>query len=275
MFSYEALPGFFAQDDPLAHLDVIGAVPDRFGLLNDSDARWAKLTAKLHELNDVGDASYKLFFLGRHGQGYHNVAEAKYGTQAWDDHWAKLNGDDELTWGPDPDLTALGKAQAVRVNSLWKAERATNIDIPLPEKHYCSPMTRALDTSMITFKDVSDRRPLVLENCREVYGVHTCDKRHPRTHIQAAFPQCDIEDGFTEDDELWAADSRETVDQVTARARTVLDRVFRDDKDVVVISITAHGGIINGLLRAVGRPVYPLPTGGVLPIVVKATKSVS
>jgi hypothetical protein len=25
-----------------------------------------------------------VLFLGRHGEGYHNVAEAKYGTAAWD-----------------------------------------------------------------------------------------------------------------------------------------------------------------------------------------------
>lgn len=28
------------------------------------------------------------------------------------------------------------------------------------------------------------------------------------------------------------------------------------------ISITAHGGIINGILAAAGRPPYALPTGG-------------
>ena len=28
--------------------------------------------------------SYKVLFLGRHGQGWHNVAETKYGTKAWD-----------------------------------------------------------------------------------------------------------------------------------------------------------------------------------------------
>jgi hypothetical protein len=28
--------------------------------------------------------SYKVLFLGRHGQGWHNVAESKYGTKAWD-----------------------------------------------------------------------------------------------------------------------------------------------------------------------------------------------
>lgn len=33
----------------------------------------------------------------------------------------------------------------------------------------------------------------------------------------------------------------------------------------LVISITAHGGIINGLLTAVGRKRYALTTGGLPP----------
>ncbi|KAJ6540323.1 phosphoglycerate mutase-like protein [Mycena capillaripes] len=275
MFQYEAMTGFFAQDDPLAQPDLIGAVPARFGLLDDSDVRWATFTAKLRELNAGagGDASYKLIFFGRHGQGYHNVAEAKYGTRAWDDYWAKLYGDGELTWGPDPELTAIGKGQAARVNDVWKVERAT-AGIPLPDRLYCSPMTRALDTNVITFEGVSEKRPLVVESCREEYGEHTCDQRNTRTHIRHAFPQFDIEDGFTEEDELWEAESRETRAHATVRAQTVLDRIFRDDKDALFISITAHGGIINGFLHALGREWYPLPTGGVLPVVVKAKISV-
>jgi hypothetical protein len=30
------------------------------------------------------DPSVKVIWLGRHGQGWHNVAETKYGTKAWD-----------------------------------------------------------------------------------------------------------------------------------------------------------------------------------------------
>ncbi|KAJ7908384.1 histidine phosphatase superfamily [Mycena leptocephala] len=274
MFLYETVTGFFAQDDPLAEATAIGAVPARFGLLDSSDARWSKLTAKLRELNASAgdDASYKVIFFGRHGQGYHNVAEEKYGTKAWDDYWAMLYGDGELTWGPDPELTAIGKEQAVGVNKVWKAELAANI--PVPGRLYCSPMTRAMQTNAITFEGVSNGRTLVVENCREEYGEHTCDKRNTLTYIRNAFPQFDIEDGFAEDDELWEADSRETEPHAAARAQTVLDRIFRDDKDVAFVSVTAHGGIINGFLHALGRPRYPLPTGGVLPVVVKATNSV-
>ena len=34
--------------------------------------------------NSHPDVSYRLLFLGRHGEGYHNVAEDEYGTEAWD-----------------------------------------------------------------------------------------------------------------------------------------------------------------------------------------------
>ncbi|KAF8164268.1 histidine phosphatase superfamily [Mycena galopus ATCC 62051] len=292
MFVYEALPRFFAQDDPLAVPALIGAVPVRFGLLDSSPARWSTLTSKLRELNASAGAgaAYKLIFFARHGQAHHNVAEDKYGTKAWNDYWGMLYGDGELAWGPDPELTGIGKAQAADANERWKAERASGI--PLPERLYCSPMTRAMQTNMITFDNVSNMRAVVLENCREEYGWHTCNKRNTRTYIRTEFPQFEIEDGFTEEDELWEAESQETKAQAAARARTVLDRIFQDDKDVLFVSITTHGGIIHGFLHVMDRPIYQLPTGGtygvlfskgyvynlrftgILPVVVKAVNSV-
>ncbi|KAJ7690609.1 histidine phosphatase superfamily [Mycena olivaceomarginata] len=256
MFRYEALPGFFAQDDPLADPAVIGAVPARFGLLDSSETRWSNLTSKLRELNTIdASSSYKLIFFGRHGQGYHNVAETKYGTKAWDDYWAKLYGDGELIWGPDPELTSVGKDQAADVSKIWTAEIAAHI--PLPDRLYCSPMTRAMQTNVITFADLPLPTVVVLENCRE----------------ETRSPHFDIEAGFTEEDELWDADVRETAAHAVLRAESVLDRIFREDTNTLVVSITAHGGIINGFLRALGRSRYALPTGGVVPVVVKATKS--
>ncbi len=118
--------GYFLQDDPTADDDAIGAVyrisltkfassdlyyamsstklPDRFGLLDDSEDRWDKFAKYIQGLNDAAPEGthYKMFFLVRHGQGYRashfllpksceltsvlvdNVAEAKYGTTvAW------------------------------------------------------------------------------------------------------------------------------------------------------------------------------------------------
>lgn len=60
-------------------------------------------------------------------------------------------------------------------------------------------------------------------------GVHTCDKRSPRSSIAKAFPQFDIEANFTEEDELWTADHRETEEEVVIRIRQALDEIFDGD----------------------------------------------
>ncbi|KAF5376673.1 hypothetical protein D9615_007906 [Tricholomella constricta] len=268
--SYTTVPGFFLQDD-LATSGVL-PIPPSFGLLDNSPGRWQAFFAHLERLNKDADryTSYKVFFFGRHGQGVHNVAEAKYGTKAWDDYWSKLNGDGELVWGPDPELTTIGKGQAVDAQDVWKAELA--FEIPLPGKLYSSPLTRAARTCELTFNGLlsdQNRRPIIVENCREENGVHTCDKRRTRSYIQNTFPRFHIEPGFTEEDLLWDPDVRENKPHIAERAKRVLDHIFTHDKETF-ISVTAHGGIINGFLVSAGRPFYVLGTGGILPVVIKS-----
>ncbi|KAF8340817.1 histidine phosphatase superfamily [Amanita rubescens] len=269
MAIYEVVSGYFIQDD----LDpsTLPAIPPRFGLRDESDDRWRTLHADLVNLNSNAEpgTSYKLFFLGRHGQGFHNLAEQKYGSKAWDDYWSKLNTDGEIRWGPDAELTPLGIAQANDARSAWKKELA--FDAPLPDKMYCSPLTRASRTHQITFQDViPSRKTLVVEFCREENGVHTCDKRRSRTYIHQTFPLFEIEEGFTEDDELWSPDTREIFDQVMHRAKCVLDAIFNEDH--YVVAITAHGGFIRAFMRVLNRVTGTIPTGGVLPVLVKATR---
>ncbi|KAH8834772.1 histidine phosphatase superfamily [Flagelloscypha sp. PMI_526] len=281
-YTFEPVLGFFAQDNTTAPGDL-GAVrckllrpvftPPRFGLIDDSQKRWSTFFKNLHNLNcESKKTSYKLFILGRHGQGYHNVAEAFYGTEAWDDYWSKLNGNGTITWGPDAELTDLGKVQAEAARALYNDE-LTNASLPIPSHFYTSPLTRAMDTHDITFQDIEHKKPktLVVENCREVYGEHTCDKRRTKTFIHEQHPQYKIEKGFTEEDELWT-EERETDEHAIARAGTVAQMVFSStSEDDTLISITAHSGFINSFLQAVGREKYSLPTGGILPVIVKAT----
>ncbi|KAI0771191.1 phosphoglycerate mutase-like protein [Trametes elegans] len=278
MNAYEIVTGFFAQDDPTADGEAIGALPDRFGLRDASADRWVKFQQHIDSLNSAAPdgTSYKVFFLVRHGQGHHNVAEAKYGTKAWDDHWSKLNGDGEIIWGPDPQLTSVGIAQAVAARELWESERKDGL--PLPQKHYASPMHRALQTWHEIFVNSEllsqdSRRVTIVENLREEYGEHTCDRRSPRSITARNFPPpvYEFEEGFGEEDLIWKADERETKEHVKGRAQAVLERIFARDVETC-ICITAHSGIINGFLEAMGRPRYPLPTGGILPLVVKGLR---
>ncbi|KAF5334281.1 hypothetical protein D9758_015537 [Tetrapyrgos nigripes] len=298
--SIQAVSGFFLQDncrDPAS----LGALPPRFGLIDESPERWSNLQSKISQMNRDPSRNedsdglltvfYKVIFFGRHGQGWHNVGEAKYGTEAWDNYWSKLNGDGEIIWGPDPELTALGEEQARAASNAWRAELSYNIPVPNREARLCSPMTRAVKTHLLTFDFEDDekegkKKAIIVENCREVYGEHTCDKRRSKTFLLDHFPQFEIEGGisadsgvftdFTEDDELWVADERETEVHLAARAEIVLDRIFGEElKGEDFISVTAHGGIINGFLNAMGRDAYSLPTGGVLPVVVRSTVTAS
>lgn len=51
-----------------------------------SPTQWQRLAHQIETLNRESgpEVSYKLLFLGRHGEGIHNVAERRYGTAAWD-----------------------------------------------------------------------------------------------------------------------------------------------------------------------------------------------
>lgn len=116
------------------------------------------------------------------------------------------------------------------------------------------------------------------QNCREENGVHTCDKRRTKTYIESTFPTFQIEHGFSEEDLLWEAEVRESRTHVEERAKEVLDMIFNNDGELCrtfypdilsfpltlcsVVSITAHGGIINAFLAVLGRTSYALPTGG-------------
>jgi len=215
-------------------------------------------------------STHKVVFLGRHGQGFHNVAESFYGTQAWDEHWSLLNGNGTILWGPDAKLTEVGIKQAEAVNSLWKTELSAGGGIPVPTKLFSSPLTRAARTSEITFDGITTATPLIMESLREAIGMHTCDKRSTRTEIAKAFPRFDIEEGFTEQDELWKADERELDSVRDARVKAALDHIFRTTSDTF-IGITSHGGVIQSTLRVVGHAPYDVSTGGVIPLIIKAS----
>lgn len=274
--TFSIVPGFFAQDGPDADITSIGAHPPRFGLEDGSPDRWTHFRKKISELNNAAPegTSYKVLFLGRHGEGYHNVALAHYGREAWDDHYSKLNGDSTMTWGPDPPLTPLGEDQARAARLAWLEEVPRGL--PAPERCFASPLRRALSTWTLTFQGDeilagTSRRVTILEDLREAYGLHPCDMRSPRSVIERDFPSpvYVFEPGFSEEDLRYMPHAREPDEHVKARAIAVLDRVFQED--AVYISIIAHSGLLRfGFLTALGRAPHRLPTGGILPLVIKA-----
>jgi len=53
--------------------------------LHKRETQWQRFEHYVETLNERGGkhTQYKVLFLARHGEGYHNVAESYYGTPAW------------------------------------------------------------------------------------------------------------------------------------------------------------------------------------------------
>lgn len=280
--------GYFLQDDLHTEPKGFDYSTTNFGLKDrkyntDSDfdpkrekTQWQRFERQVDQLNHDGGSKtqYKLLFMGRHGEGYHNVAEAFYGTKAWDCYWSLQDGNSTSTWS-DALLTPAGEAQAIKAHDFWSSQIAQQ-KIPTPQSYYASPLLRCLATASLTFSGLrlpEDRpfTPLIKEFFREANGAHTCDRRSSKSVIAAKFPTWNFEPGFEEEDVLWKADLRESNAAQDQRAHAVLTDVLSSDKNTW-ISISSHSGQIASSLRVLGHREFGLGTGQVIPILVKVEK---
>ncbi|KAJ3551114.1 hypothetical protein NM688_g4921 [Phlebia brevispora] len=234
-FAFETVTGFFLQDSDSTDPNTFDVISSDFGLVSSAaPLHWQAFEWTISELNRVApkDVSYRVLYIARHGEGYHNVAESIYGSVTWDDYWSKINSDGNITWGPDAELTLLGIAQARSLSSAWRFQAEAGV--PLPQSFYVSPLTRALDTLNATWGDWVLTRPdipapVVIEGLRETIGVHTCDMRRSKTFIAHRYPSWSFEEGFAEADPFWTPDTRETADAQQARARRALVEILGQD----------------------------------------------
>ncbi|KAL9110618.1 MAG: hypothetical protein Q9227_004795 [Pyrenula ochraceoflavens] len=268
---YSTVTGFFAQDENTTSPSSFNFLTTNFGLLNrtypsdqPSDkhlTQWQRFSHYIASLNAHSgpEVSYKLLYMGRHGEGYHNAAQSYYGTPAWNCYWSERDGNATTTWA-DARLTPTGVQQALTVNAFWASE-IRDQKIPTPQSYYTSPLTRCLATANLTFSGLELPRqypfvPTVKELFRETISGHTCDRRSNRTYIHDSFPSYRIEPGFTEYDELWEALHGETSGDQDIRSKAVLDQVFGNDRSTY-ISITSHSGEIASILRGALRLFIP------------------
>lgn len=73
--NYTVVPGIFVQDSPSFNATGYNTFNDSFGLIDKSENRWKNLTRYITDLNKNADkdTTYKLVYIARHGEGYHNV----------------------------------------------------------------------------------------------------------------------------------------------------------------------------------------------------------
>ena len=260
-FNYTTVKGYFLQDVPSTNASTFDFTTTNFGLINrtypaesnngDLKTQWQRFQHQMSKLDQHAPKhlQYKVIFLGRHGEGYHNIAEAYYGTPAWNCYYSILNGNATVTWA-DAHLTAVGWSQALAVKRFWALEIELQ-KIPTPQSFYISPLTRCLTTANLTFSGLELKHsfiPTVKELLREGISGHTCDRRHSKTYIQNNFPNYKIEEGFPESDPFWEPLHGETNADQDARSKRVLDDIFVHDRGKY-ISITSHSGEISSILR--------------------------
>lgn len=285
-WTFETVPGFFVQTDP-----DTDDLKFRYTELNlGRKMSWADIQKGLAELNQNAkpNESYKLVICARHGQGYHNFVVDKYGIEAWNTKWRSLGTDGEVTFGPDAMLTELGIAQARENNQVW-AKEIKEHGASIPAKFFVSPLQRSSWTSAYTWEGLrpSTIKPLVVENLRETIGQNLCDKRSTKTVILERFGKYDfeVEEGFSEED-LLHTDRRETDVEQTVRVNRWCQSLFESewsdetkavDKEAAIqnsfISTTTHAGTIRLFILVFGHRRFTISTGGMVPVVVKATRS--
>ncbi|KAJ4309700.1 putative phosphoglycerate mutase pmu1, partial [Neodidymelliopsis sp. IMI 364377] len=98
-FEYTVQKGVFMQSEEGTDDEKFDFKEQNFGLIDrkyptdgdkeeeeKEDKIWKRFERYVKSVveNAREEESYKVLFLGRHGQGWHNVAESKYGTKAWD-----------------------------------------------------------------------------------------------------------------------------------------------------------------------------------------------
>jgi broad specificity phosphatase PhoE len=304
-YMYTTLTGYFQQDEQDTDAATFKFMNKNFGLLSrdyDSDTslpgggkdltQWQRFEHHVSTLNTEhndktkrhggADTGYILLFLGRHGNGYHNVAERYYGNAAWDCHFSALEGDPDgiMTWS-DAHLTKEGQRQAREVNSFWRSQISSDGQkMSLPEKYFVSPLDRTLETAHLSFEGLlpNDRNfdGIVMEKIREGTGIHTCDRRSTLTHIKQRYPQYnfDLDPHLTENDGYFVPDGREPDSVLVARLRSFFDELVDGElvEGLERISITSHSGAIGAMLKVFGHRDFPLATGAVIPVLVKVDK---
>lgn len=273
-WDFEVIAGQFKQSNKSTDDTTFNYLQENFGI----ETSWKEIVEELTRLNKSGGSNvvYKVFFLARHGQGYHNLAHEKYGNDAWNEYWSKLTGDGEIVWGPDPELTQLGIDQATRNNQEWKVQ--LDQGAPKPTKFYSSPLSRSIDTLIKTWEDIvqlSNIKPLIKENIRETTGVHTCDKRSTKSKLSEKYSPLGFlfEPGFEEEDIYYKDDVRESVSHHALRVNESFQQIFDENEhENQVIGITSHSGTIRASLLALGHREFAVGTGGMIPVFVKGER---
>ncbi|CAM9576038.1 unnamed protein product [Pylaiella littoralis] len=168
----------------------------------------------------------------RHAEGTHNEAAAKEGRSAY-----------LKTEHLDARLTDKGKQQCA-------ALKATNHGVEKEaELVVVSPLTRAIQTAVLTIDQVEGVPWVALECTRERAGVHPCDKRRCVSELRKEYPAISFE-ALKDDEDVYydsLGDGRETNEAVASRGRELL--AWLKDRPETNIAVVSHSAFLMCLFN--------------------------
>ena len=196
----------------------------------------------------------------------------------------------------DPHLTAIGEEQARSAHAAWKRELLRGA--PIPQRFYCSPLSRAIRTLELTFESIlpTHLKPVILEvivalafhACRltclqlrtvvkkmvntvatsvgrdQKYNLSSPNLRSKKDLRKATFcgPRSAKKTKAWRGVPNWFWIEYSRMIQMTS-VWSLLTYPDQTLKSLLLdISVTAHSGWINAVLRVIGRKNFDLPTGG-------------
>ncbi|CAH0481397.1 unnamed protein product [Peronospora belbahrii] len=252
---YRYSNGYFVQGN--RNLLIPTTNPLRMGLVEGKS--WQHVHDKIDERQRNG-VHMKLIVFLRHGEGTHNVAIEKYGSEAWNSYYCKLP---EYLDAP---LTDKGVKQAEETSKKLNAEIGNGL---LLQHVLVSPLERALRTSIIAYQNQTTKLSIKsIELPREVLGVDTCDKRRNISEKKLEYREVDFSGFESNEDPWWTPDYRESDVELEIRATKFLDFIF-SNSSAKSIGVVSHSVFGAALLRVVGHREYSLGTAELLPLLIE------
>mmetsp|Transcript_32937 Transcript_32937/g.72765 ORF Transcript_32937/g.72765 Transcript_32937/m.72765 type:complete len:349 (+) Transcript_32937:2382-3428(+) len=260
---------------------------------------WDQIHAKLD-----ADPDAKLLLVVRHGQAISNWLSDTLGPDEWFVVEETCNYTDKngTTYGVfDADLTDMGEREAQSLNLMLKdADWWTKLTGSKPTRAIVSPLSRCLQTCLLTTSGLPIVEFNVEENVRETLGEDTCDARRSVSDPNPKDPSplqgpCAFERGLatkfpqfkypivgsgakpagfgllTDRDTLWTKD-REDQKSQTKRATRFLHDLWTFAPEKVVLVVT-HSGFTRSILLAVGREPYRPQNTELVPVLVSKNPS--
>eukprot|EP00563_Minutocellus_polymorphus_P019988 CAMPEP_0197718946 /NCGR_PEP_ID=MMETSP1434-20131217/2895_1 /TAXON_ID=265543 /ORGANISM="Minutocellus polymorphus, Strain CCMP3303" /LENGTH=275 /DNA_ID=CAMNT_0043303641 /DNA_START=27 /DNA_END=854 /DNA_ORIENTATION=+ len=220
----------------------------------------------------VGGKNVKVVHFVRHGQGFHNLLAdlASQDGRKWEQYSKSKSNPYVMPEILDAPLTDKGRQQALLLQPKVQSF------VGQPEMVVVSSQCRAIQTGLLAFDHLVGKVPFIAnEDVRECTGVHTCDKRRPKSLQEKEFPMVDFSKIESEEDGLFLDDRRESKKEVGERIYKFLSWMY--DRSETHIGVASHSGwlmaVFNGVVECDESLKSWFQTGEMRSVVLEFVKS--